>query len=116
MKKIDSLLKRAQQLAPMLFPTISTITETGGRFLLGCALWDGEKAGKVKNIEAEYETAEEARTAYDNFLKQYPRSKRWEPVLLDMVMVMEGGDIDEETASAPINAEGSESGADENGE
>lgn len=50
-----------------------------GTWRLSCGLWDGKKDSRT--VQSRHQTESEAKSAYDAFLKQYPRCKQ-EPVLI----------------------------------
>lgn len=107
MKRVDTLLKRARQLAPNVFPCVSLLKQEGDKFVLSCDLWDGNPGkGTRRIIDTTHDTVEEAREAYNDFLKQYPATRKWNPVLLDMVLLTEGGEEDEEAVASGYTKSG----------
>lgn len=127
MNRIDSLLRRAQQLSPNPFPCVSMLTQEGDKFRLSCQLWDGKAPGRnMKIMDTEHDTIEAARAEYAGFLEKYPHVRKWNPVLLDTVIVdvvtpdtaikwAEGGGDIGKTTPEVVYSEGSAAGGDENG-
>lgn len=52
-----------------------------GTWSLSCGLWDGKKESRT--VQSCHQSKDEARAAYDAFLRQYPRRKQESVLIID---------------------------------
>ncbi|MGM9659849.1 MAG: hypothetical protein ACI3WQ_04545 [Faecousia sp.] len=85
--RLANLQRLLRQRNPPLYPSVSLLQFEDGKYQLSCGLWSWKNGDRMRTIDAEYDTPEAARQAYQEFLSKYPPAKEHSPVFLDMVLL-----------------------------
>lgn len=79
-KRLEAL--EAARAGAGLAPTVAIMTLLeDGTWDLSCGLWDGKNAPQI--VQSRHQTEEEARAAYDEFLRKHKRGQKDAVLIID---------------------------------